>query len=239
MNPLGVPAFGARVALYLAAMALLMLALARWTGGGAARADRERQVADSATAAGARTVARIRQGAIAAGKYYLTTEAPHVRSIEASDRTVARARAAADAAEAQRLAALEAAADSARTLPELRLELTRSAVTIGALQLQVVALSDTLLEERAAADRRIRAARAHADSLERVIVAQDSLEVARVRQLAAADRQRPRWWQRLFALSCESGGAAGGASIGALTAGPPGAAVGAVVGVLGGAIACR
>lgn len=228
-----------RVLALVVAGILAMVALARWSGGWTGRADREREVADSAVAAGARLVARARHGAVAAGRLYVSTEDPDAQAQAAMDRALRRARDEVRAAERQRLAALAAAADSTQPLPALRLELTRSAATIERLQHHVLALGDSLLEERRTGAIRLAASRAEVDSLRVLVAAQDAQEANRERQVRAADRQRPRWWQRLLTVSCESGGAAGGAGVGALTGGPAGAAIGAVVGVGVGALACR
>jgi len=221
-----------------ALLVLLVLALARGAGARGALTAREQAIADSAAAAAVRVVAAARDRAIAAGRAYATTVAPHVEAQRASDRTTARTPAIVLAALAVRDSALAAAADSSRQLPELRGMLVQSAGQLGALAAQLRAVQDTLGQERIAAALRIRAAEERAVALGAQIAAAAALDSARVRQVTAT-RARSPWYRRALAVACELTTTAGGAGFGALAGGVGGAIGGAGLGLGAGKLACR
>lgn len=228
----------ARALSAIAVAALVLLAFARGSGARAERESREREIADSAAAAAVRVVAAARDRAIAAGRAYTKTVAPHVDAQRASDRTTARASTVVAAALATRDSALAAAADSSRQLPELRGLLVQSAWQIGALAAQLRAVQDTLGQERIAAALRIRSAEERVVALEAQIAAADALDAARVDQLDLA-RKRPPWYRRALGAACELTTTAGGAGLGALAGGVGGAIGGAGLGLGAGKLACR
>lgn len=217
---------------------VLVLLVARWSGAAAALTAREQVVADSAAAVAVRRVAVARDRAIAAGRAYAKTVAPHVDAQRASDRTTARTPAIVTAALATRDSALAAAADSSRQLPELRGMLVQSAWQIGAIAAQLRAVQDTLGQERIAAALRIRKAEDRIVALERQVAAADALEDARQDQIDVAKKRRP-WYQRALGAACEITTTAGGAGLGALAGGVGGAIGGAGLGLGAGKLACR
>ena len=223
----------------VAAVALGVAMLARCAGAADGVAARDRALADSAASAAVHQVAVKRRAAIAAGRVFIGTEAPHRAAQEASDRVFSRNTIAIAVALAARDSALAAAADSSRTLPELRLELRRSADQITGLTRALEATRDTVLQERAAAADRIVAAVAAARAQDALAAAQAALDARRRDQLTTRDAARPPWWRRALGFSCQLATTAGGAGIGALGAGPGGAMVGAGAGLAAGAIACR
>lgn len=223
----------------IGAITLLVAMLARWAGAADGVRMRDRQLADSAAAAAVHQVAVKRRAAIAAGRVFIGTEAPHRAAQEASDRVFARNATAIAIARAARDSARAAAADSSRSLPALRLELRRAADQISGLADALEATRDTVRQERAAAAERIVAAVAAARAQDALVAAQDTLEARRQDQVTTRDAARPPWWRRALGFSCQLATTAGGAGLGAFAGGPGGAMVGAGAGLAGGAIACR
>ncbi len=213
-------------------------ALARCSGAYAGARARDQQLADSAAAAAVQHVAVKRRAAVAAGRVFIGTEAPHAEAKAATNRVLERNDAAIATARDVRDAALAAAVDTLRTLPELRLELRRSADQITHLAAALEATRDTVLLERAAAEDRIVAAVAAARAQDALDRAQQELEGARQRQLAVA-RARPPWWRRALGATCLLATAAGGAGLGSIAGGPSGAMLGAGAGLVGGRLACK
>jgi hypothetical protein len=220
------------------ALVLILLGIARWSGAGWDARARDVAIADSAAAAAVHRVAAKRRAAIAAGRVYVGTIAPHVAAKGATNRVLARNDSTVKAALALRDSAIAAAADTLRALPELRLELRRSADQITGLTAALEATRDTVLQERALAEDRILAAVAAARAQDALVAAQDALDGAREDQVATRDARRPSWLRRALGATCQAVTTVGGAGLGAL-AGPGGAMLGAGAGLAGGALACR
>lgn len=225
---------GIRHLVAIAVVGIALLQLAQCQGAATARARREQAIADSSAASALARVGGIRRRAQAAGRVYVGTVAPHARSVAATDRQLGRTSRAIAAADSARASAERVLADSSATLKVLRVELRRSTDVLGVLRLEVAALKDTLLRERAAADQRIAAAVAEAMELKALDSASVTLDSARVRQVTTRDARRPRWWRRALGVGCEGATVGGGAGVGALAAGPGGAAIGAIVGLVAG-----
>lgn len=215
-----------------------LVAAARCNGAYVGARARETAIADSAAAAAVHHVAVKRRAAVAAGRVFIGTEAPHVEAKSATNRVLARNDSTIAVAIAVRDSALAAAADTLRTLPDLRLELRRSADQITDLTAALEATRDTVLRERAAAEDRIVAAVAAARAQDALDRAQQQLDGARVRQIATRER-RPSWLRRALGATCQAVTTVGGAGLGAIAGGPGGAMVGAGAGLGAGAIACR
>jgi hypothetical protein len=218
---------------------LVVVAAARCSGLAEGRRARDIAIADSAAAAAVHQVAQRRREAIAARRVYVSTITPNVEAAAAVDRTVHRTAHAVDVARAVRGSALAAAADSARALPELRLELLRSADAIADLSVQVVALVDTLALERAVAAARIDAAETVMAVDSSLVVAQDTLDVRRVNQLTTRDGPRRTWLARAWRSSCGAWLASAGAGLGAILGGPWGAVAAGGLGAATGQRTCR
>lgn len=146
------PHLGWRLIVGLVLGGIVLLQRARCQGAGDARRAREKEVADSAASVALHRVGTVRRTAQAAGRVYIGTGAPHVDARGSTDRQVGRSLRAVATADSVRTAAERVLADSGATLKQLHVELRRSADVIGMLEVQVVALVDTLLQARAAVD---------------------------------------------------------------------------------------
>ncbi len=238
-SAIGLVARDARVIGLVIVGILAVAAAARCSGVADGRRARDQAIADSSAAAAVHEVATRRRAAIAAGRLFLSTEAPHVAAQAASDRVFARNDVAIAAALEVRDSVLAAAADTARALPALRAELRRAADQISVLTVALQVTRDTLLHERATATVRIAAAVDEARALWALDSAAVQLDSARVRQVDVRDRSaRRRWWQRALGGSCRAVLTVGGAGLGALAGGVGGAMMGAGAGVTVSAVAC-